>query len=274
MTTKTEGICGQRQADGTICMNAAGCAIPHPPPRSDLSATQTQGTHTQTGGYGEDSSDHAPPPQNIINESRNWDDGGYVVFRAHFFNPRKKHAEDTAHSMMREMAAAMTERGHTEAPRLHPDEREHCDDWLNGHFVSEQRYRARNRRGVARQFRDAAALFNKVALDIACSHPHPRPDTSIDWSPGEPSQVVAGLTLERILRGEHPPSDAWNAAWYDIVELWERMYDHADNLWDGEPGSDYDDSMREQFEWEWESLTSRPLHLYLNGPPPRRGEEG
>ena len=36
--SKRRGICGQRQADGSRCTNAAGCAVPHPSP-NDASAS-------------------------------------------------------------------------------------------------------------------------------------------------------------------------------------------------------------------------------------------
>ena len=55
------GICGRPQADGTICANAAGCQIPHPPPRSTTSNDQTDASSAgygdeETGGFDTDDS--------------------------------------------------------------------------------------------------------------------------------------------------------------------------------------------------------------------------
>ena len=53
---KRQGICGQTQADGTICTNAAGCKIPH----SQQVAAAAQATVTATGGGYRDPADPHP----------------------------------------------------------------------------------------------------------------------------------------------------------------------------------------------------------------------
>ena len=50
----SSGICGQQQADGTICSNAAGCRIPHRPPRSAAGNTQTGASSAGSGADADD----------------------------------------------------------------------------------------------------------------------------------------------------------------------------------------------------------------------------
>ena len=147
MTTKTQGICGQKQADGTICTNAAGCSIPHP--RSDLSEppTQTKTAEEPTGGYSAErytSEDDPPsgyyeggyptdrytagdltdgyggrwPGPRSGGETRDWNRGEAILGHVVDLDPTRPGAEERVSSLVQGMAAVMTEHGHKRVTKV------------------------------------------------------------------------------------------------------------------------------------------------------------